>query len=473
MNEDFQAKINLADIDVGDRARQDYGDLTELVKSIRDNGLIHPIAISIHSNPDSKFKYALRAGGRRLKAHEILGLESIMCRVYNRVLNELECKTVELSENIHRKDMTPFERALLESEVHELQEALYGKKISPTGEGASLIQTSRVLGISTSKMAEDMEIVRMAKMFPDLEWDKCKTKQELKKMTMAVKTSLTRSVAADKALVEMREDGRFEKICNSFIIGDFFKQAENLPDNFFDFVEIDPPYAIDLERVKKDYAYSGYNEVKAENEEKLVGVYHEFMSNTFSICHKKMKPNSWGVCWFGPDPWYSYIYQWLLDAGFETTGLTGVWAKGEADETGVVAMTTGQANQPYKYLAYSVENFFYFWKGQPTLNRPGRTNHFGYKPVSPKQKYHPTQRPSEMISDLLTTFVGPCSQVLVPFAGSGTTILEAFSNGMSAIGYDLTDSYKEGFVVRAKEVVKNGRGEERKIEGVECSDGQA
>jgi len=96
--------------------------------------------------------------------------------------------------------------------------------------------------------------------------------------------------------------------------------------------------------------------------------------------------------------------------------------------------------------------FYYCWKGDPSLAKPGRSNVFGYKPVPHTKKIHPTERPLEMISDVLQTFAHPGANVLVPFAGSGNTLLAAMLCDMKGLGFDLTEGYRDGYVIRVQEI---------------------
>ncbi len=53
-----------------------------------------------------------------------------------------------------------------------------------------------------------------------------------------------------------------------------------------------------------------------------------------------------------------------------------------------------------------------------------------------------------MIQDLISTFTLPNARVLVPFLGSGNTLLAANNLGMQAFGYELTKEFKDSFIVR-------------------------
>lgn len=95
-------RIPIASIRVGERRRQDLGDVESLARNIDRHGLIHPILVSDDGD--------LIAGERRLRACERLGWEEIDARRWS-VLSADERREIELAENLDRKDLTPFERS--------------------------------------------------------------------------------------------------------------------------------------------------------------------------------------------------------------------------------------------------------------------------------------------------------------------------------------------------------------------------
>jgi site-specific DNA-methyltransferase (adenine-specific) len=80
--------------------------------------------------------------------------------------------------------------------------------------------------------------------------------------------------------------------------------------------------------------------------------------------------------------------------------------------------------------------------------KQGRLNNFQYRGVAPQIKIHPTERPIEMMEDLLSVFCKPGDLVLVPFLGSGNTILACYNLGLSGVGFDLSQNYKDSFTLR-------------------------
>ena len=150
-----------------------------------------------------------------------------------------------------------------------------------------------------------------------------------------------------------------------------------------------------------------------------------------------MTEHSWLICWFGPEPWFEIIYQAIVNAGFETTRMCGIWTKGY-----------GQTKRPEIHLANSYEMFFYAWKGRPALNKAGRINEFNFSPVAPQKKVHPTERPVDLMKEIYDTFAFTGSRVLIPFLGSGSGLIAADQLSMSPIGFELSKSYRDSFLVR-------------------------
>lgn len=84
--------------------RKDLGDLSELVDSIKEKGIIEPIIVK---PKDGKFE--IIAGERRYTASKIAGLKEIPCIEYD--VAENEALELSLIENMQRKDLTVLEQA--------------------------------------------------------------------------------------------------------------------------------------------------------------------------------------------------------------------------------------------------------------------------------------------------------------------------------------------------------------------------
>lgn len=121
------------------------------------------------------------------------------------------------------------------------------------------------------------------------------------------------------------------------------------------------------------------------------------------------------------------------------------------------------------------ENIFVFYKSAPTYNpqmRPGKpyVSHgnttsklygkegFRQQKIntgerypttimrasaghSVKDRYHPTQKPVEMLAELIRTYTNPGDTVLDPFAGSGSTGVAAVQIGRNFLGSELDEKF--------------------------------
>ena len=434
-------KIKVNQITVDERYRKDLGDLNELKRSIQEDGLISPIAVRAVATDgsDETHSYELLAGERRLTAIRQLGWEWVEVRIYEGELTPLKRRQIELEENINRKDMTWQEEAFLKREIHNLRLAIHGKKTStaPDAEGWSLRDTAKLMGVTHPMITNDIKLAEAVESFPEYDWQNCKTRSDAQKQLKKLTKTLTRHDAVEAFEKTKSNKSKFlQEMANNFILGDFFEMVRKVPDGFADWVEVDPPYAIDLKALKKDFnnKYVSYNEIDKN-------VYPEFLENSLKECYRILKPTGWLIFWFGPDPWFQFIADLIRKTGFTLFAVPAIWRK-----------PNGQTMQPNTRLASCYETFFYAHKGQGVLNKPGRSNVFEFPPFHESKKWHPTQRPHDLMVEILDTFSPEGSQGVVPFLGSGATLLAAASCSRSAFGYDNDPNNRAAYIQHINEV---------------------
>ena len=443
-NEYILSTIDIGLIESTDRSRVEMGDLDELVNSFKKYGIIQTLAVARMDSPGG-YSYRLLAGGRRYEAAKRAGITEIPVKIYTEKLSEMQIKSIELEENLRRKDLTFIEKCKLTREIHNLQITLYGRKIStsPDATGHSLRDTADMLNVSHATVVNDMKLAKAMEQFPEVDWSGCKNQSEALKVLAKFEERIVRADLSDRAS-QIMKSSRTQKIIDSYILGDFFEKVKGIPSNSIDLVEIDPPYGIDLPNMKQEHRSNygdSYNEVDSS-------VYIKFIGDTLTEAYRIMKEDSWLIFWFGPEPWFDIIYHLITQAGFQTRRLCGIWAK-----------STGQTKHPDIYLAQAYEMFYYARKGNAVINldKRGRTNIFSFDPVAPQNKIHPTERPVPLMEELLRVFTWEGSRIVVPFAGSGNTLRAAFNLNMFPIGYDLSKEYKDSFTVR---VLKEEKGEQ-------------
>jgi len=103
--------INIDEIIIGERFRKSPGDISDLIESIENIGLLHPIVI------DSD--YNLIAGHRRLLALRKLGETSIPCTIID--LSGKDKRKAEAEENTIRMDFTNSEIYSIQQYFHETE----------------------------------------------------------------------------------------------------------------------------------------------------------------------------------------------------------------------------------------------------------------------------------------------------------------------------------------------------------------
>ena len=88
------------------RRRFDFDELEGLAQSIRQNGIIQPIAVRVNNRGE----YELISGERRLRASRLVGITQIPCIIME--ANDEKSALFALLENIQRCDLDFFEEAV-------------------------------------------------------------------------------------------------------------------------------------------------------------------------------------------------------------------------------------------------------------------------------------------------------------------------------------------------------------------------
>lgn len=123
--------------------------LNDLAESIMAAGLIQPITVRPH--PDGN-NYMIVAGERRWRACQLAGLEFMPCIVREDIDDSRSLYAVQLSENLHRKDLNPVEKAeFVQQRINQVKD-----------EGVSnpLEVVAAELGVSVSWVSKNTAILK-------------------------------------------------------------------------------------------------------------------------------------------------------------------------------------------------------------------------------------------------------------------------------------------------------------------------
>jgi ParB family transcriptional regulator, chromosome partitioning protein len=124
-----------------DQPRQVMGDLSELMASISEKGIIEPLIVRQRGG-----RYQIVAGERRYQASVQVGLRELP--VVIRDVDDNEIMEVALVENIQRKDLSPFEEA---EALHVLAERC----------GYTHEDLARRMGKSRTSVTESLALAQM------------------------------------------------------------------------------------------------------------------------------------------------------------------------------------------------------------------------------------------------------------------------------------------------------------------------
>jgi len=432
-------QVKIADIIVGERFRKEYAGIQELAESIKTYGLIQPIAVRT-----TEAGLELLAGGRRMRAMKVMGLIECSANIYEggqEYVDELHAREIEYEENMRRNDLTWDEEVALQNEIVRIKQDLAGTRkkgnqYSKETGGFAATDLAKMIGKSASSVRSDIQLAKAMELLPELKT--AKNKSEAMKMLQNLGKQIHREKAT--AQVEQLDTSTTinllrSRLSDSYVIGDAIAYLKSMKDNCADFIDLDPPYAIDAKDMKKhkhmkaDVQLAVYNEVSKD-------VYPKFLSDVMKECFRILKPNGWIICWFAPEPWFEKVYATLEKAGFAGNRIPAIWTK-----------RLGQTMRPEYYLSNDYEMFFYMRKHLSSIEKKGRSNIFDFHRITAHYKVHPTEKPIEMMVEILETFVRPSPDklIVIPFMGSGNTALAAANLGMESIGCDLEQTYKDAY----------------------------
>lgn len=203
---------------------------------------------------------------------------------------------------------------------------------------------------------------------------------------------------------------------------------ELIDDNTIDLVVIDPPYEVDYH--KKAEALSKLDKARTKQIERDKD-FHPFKNFRYlKFCNeikRKLKNVAHVYVWTSGQQMFKWHYYFDY-AGFEYSDFI-IWLKNRQ----TFDMSCG-----YHYN-YKTENCILFTKGKKKLNKVGLCN--VYKSQVESNDLHPTQKPVNVIRELIRNSSNEGDTVLDCFMGSGTTAVACKSINRNYIGFELSKKF--------------------------------
>lgn len=429
--------IPLASIEIGERFRKDYGDLQQFANDIKARGLLQAIVVERSDPP------RLVAGGRRLAAMRLLGWPEVPVRFFDQ-LDELSRREIELEENIVRKDLTWPERNDLIKKIDELKRLKYGEapstglggrgntiaNQSPEQTGWSESRTASILGVTTGLVSRELRIARAREYIPSLGQETSINNAE-RKVNRLVEL-------AEARLQQLQNQKQYDQISSSFLCGDACELILQLDNESVDCIITDPPYGLALGQGRFASRDADNQEFDDSPEAALA-----LLRSLAPQCRRVLKPNGHLYAFFGANLWAESQTIWR-NAGFDVDEVINIWVK--------TGGATGGADWDFRF-APAWEPFMF------ASNRTRRLafkhkNTFVYAPESGPSRYHPTQKPVELLRELIHLSTQPGEIVFDPCAGVASTLVAASQLRRKFIGFELSVEFH---TIGLKRLVNEGK----------------
>ena len=126
--------------------RKDFGNVSELVASVKEKGILEPILVRAHEG-----KYQIIAGERRYLAARQAGLQRIPCIEVD--VDARGMLEISLIENLQRLDLTPFEEAAALQRLCDQFRYTHDEVARKLGKSRTVITEA----LSLSKMPEEIQ----------------------------------------------------------------------------------------------------------------------------------------------------------------------------------------------------------------------------------------------------------------------------------------------------------------------------
>ena len=481
MTETPRITLPISAIVIGERIRQDFGDLDELINSFKDNEaigkprLLHPIVLDADN--------VLIDGGRRLAAHEKAGYTEIDVAYYG-ALEEGERLRLEVDGNKHKR-FNWKENCLAIERYHEH----YRLKNALASKTWGVRETSALLG--TAKSAVNYAIIiagylrKGDKQISEAEnltaaiailanRREEELNRELVKKTMPkggvvkvptvptddddlfsdILDGTTPSAAAASigftpgiGMVEVSDEmpGSVPQSSGPLTVplssmlhkGDCIELLKSLrPDHII----TDIPYGIDMTMLAdagSDVAMKNIDSVRAEHdvEDNL-----ELFKRFFPAAYNALPETGFLVTWMDVMHWEK-MYNLALSAGFRVQRWPLMWHK-----------TSPCMNQAPDYnFTKNIEFALVCRKGPAKLLKPQTSCVWqGSNDIEAKLLGHPFAKPAGLWSWIYEAIVLKGQTVLDPFAGVGSATLAAIRYGATPLSCEINEEHYNRQVINVQ-----------------------
>lgn len=217
----------------------------------------------------------------------------------------------------------------------------------------------------------------------------------------------------------------------NFINGDCLSHIDNLKDNSVSLCLTDPPWGVNYNSISSSERANIINDTRQH-------ATHLIQQMAKKLC-SKMKQNSYVFVFCGKTTFVEFVNSFIKE-GFTMVDL-GNWKKNNH----------GQGNL-YSGLQRYCETILVFTKGNPTMYLTLK-DFLEYD--IPTNRIHPTEKPVELLKEIINATTVRGDLVIDPFAGSASTLIAARELGRNWWGCELDENHYESAFNRLYETNRN------------------
>jgi DNA modification methylase len=336
----------------------------------------------------------------------------------------LRLKSIELEENLRRKDMEWPEQVAAKAKLLEMMQSIHGtqtiggqtreEKRSGETEGFGVRKLAAMLGESPATVSNDLHLAKLVEALPALK-NQANKSAAFRTGTIAVATMVLKQKAAQAASTVTASAPKPKK----YVLheGDFQNNISAIPDASVDLVYTDLPYGVNLDKMQNHATgVVSYADKRAT----IVAQLDEVAKESFRI----LKDDRFCVFWFGFN-YYTELVTSLTKAGFNVNPVPVVWLKHR-----------NSAEAPLFLYANGYEQAIVARKGTAKFIRPGQVNIVDVPAIPPSTRIQVAQQPVQLVDRFINDMTLPTMTVVDLCAGSGTTGESAIRLGRRPILFE-------------------------------------
>jgi ParB/RepB/Spo0J family partition protein len=408
MTDSLVEKISIQDVNPYNRMRTEFGDIPGLAKSIKENGLLHPMRISKVNG-----SYIVIVGERRLKALTLLGVKELVHNEHFLWFDSTDAllqKSAELEENLRRQNLTWQEEVLGKQQLLEIMQAKYGeakqgrqgkaveKGLVPRGFSAATLAS--MLGESPAKISGDLKMAETLKLAPMLA--EAPTKESARRQAQIIVKVLTMSGMANKKQIEGTQKTKDWTLYE----GPFEDNCQKIPDASIDLIVTDLPYGGQVQG--GPYHFAGVTGFDKTPEGDTVSAALKSIDRVMAESFRVLRQDRYAVFFFGFS-YYGDLVEAIRKHGMGCSLVPIAWIKNSMS-----------GENPDKRYRHAWEPAIYCWKGNAIFIRQARKDVMTFDIVPPKQKLMAPEKPVDLLSEFLVDMTVPGATVLDWMAGTGS-----------------------------------------------------